>query len=70
MCIFHTKRFSEKSGIVFLFLQASLLSDLKKTDGTSYLLLHSICCGITDLVASDKRHCTFIRNWGKKQTTC
>lgn len=46
----------------------SFLSDLKKTDGISYLLLQSICCDITHHVASSKWYCAFMRK-GTQQIT-
>lgn len=62
MSIFQNiKRLREKSGIEFHFLQMSSLSDLKKTDGVSYQLLHSVCCDITHLVGSSKCCCAFMR---------
>lgn len=70
MSIFqHMKRFREKSGIEFHFLQTSFLSDLKETDGVSYQLLHSSCCDITHLVASSKCCCAFMRKWTQRITS-
>lgn len=38
----NVKRWSGKRGIVFYFLQTSLLSDLKKTDGISFASTFSL----------------------------
>lgn len=51
----------EKSGkLCSIFLQMSLLSELKKTDGVLYLPVHSVCRGITH-VASGKCYCMLMR---------
>lgn len=46
---FSKKGLVEKVALCSIFLQLSLPSDLKKTDGISRLLPHSICCDIAHM---------------------